>query len=187
MKLVMVCCVMLMPFFVGTSTGTMQDDEKECAPQLTNLAACIPYVSGTASKPTKQCCEDTMKVKNEHPKCLCVLIQESTDPSMGLPVNTTLAMQMPAACNIDAKPSECPAILKLPPNSPDAKIFQNAGTSTPTTTSPPSDSGSASTTGTATTASKVTPASSSGAKLKLIQDGALLVLMVCCSAAWMFM
>lgn len=87
----------------------MEDDEKECAEELTNLASCLPFVSGSAKKPTAECCEDTKKVKASKPKCLCVLIKESTDPSMGLPVNTTLALQMPSACNIDGKVSDCPS------------------------------------------------------------------------------
>lgn len=91
--------------------ATMEENEKECADQLTNLASCIPYVSGTAKKPTTQCCQDTEKLKASKPKCFCVLIKESTDPSMGLPVNTTLALQMPAACKIDASVSNCPGTL----------------------------------------------------------------------------
>lgn len=95
----------------GTITASLEDDEKECAEQMTELAACIPFVSGTAKQPTKECCDDTNKVRNAKPKCLCVLIKESSDPSMGLPINTTLALQMPAACNIDAKVSDCPCNL----------------------------------------------------------------------------
>ncbi|PQP95769.1 protein YLS3-like [Prunus yedoensis var. nudiflora] len=119
------------------SMATMEDDENECAEQMATLAACIPFVSGTAKKPTPECCENTKKVKATKPKCLCALIKESADPSMGLPVNTTLALQMPSACNIDGKISDCPSILKLPPNSPDAKIFKEADSNS--TTSPTTD------------------------------------------------
>lgn len=66
-------------------------------------------VSGAAKKPAPKCCQDTQKVKANKPKCLCVLVKESTDPSMALPVNTTLALQMPSACNIDAQVSDCPS------------------------------------------------------------------------------
>ncbi|KAL6984844.1 hypothetical protein U1Q18_018225 [Sarracenia purpurea var. burkii] len=90
------------------AAATMEEEEKDCAEQVANLAACIPFVSGSAKKPTRECCEDTRKVRSAKPKCLCVLIKESTDPSMGLPINTTLALQMPSACNIDAKVSDCP-------------------------------------------------------------------------------
>lgn len=99
---------MVMASLAVASIGTIQDDEQDCADQLGNLATCIPFVSGSAKKPTPECCKDTQKVKATKPKCLCVLIKESTDPSMGLPVNTTLALQMPSACNIDAKVSDCP-------------------------------------------------------------------------------
>ncbi|KAL5729411.1 hypothetical protein ACHQM5_002370 [Ranunculus cassubicifolius] len=188
-------CVVIMVFFVVASTGTMEDDEKDCAEQLANLAACIPYVSGTADAPTKKCCEDTMKVKNDKPKCLCVLIKESTDPAMGLPVNTTLAIKMPSVCKIDAKVSDCPTILKLAPDSPDAKIFKDAGgaTGTPSTASPATTDTPATTTSTtpATTSagsgSKLTPTSSDGAK-SIDSLFMLVVSMVCFSAtAWMIM
>ncbi|KAJ0960512.1 hypothetical protein J5N97_001602 [Dioscorea zingiberensis] len=96
-----------------------------------------------------KCCEDAEKVRSQQPKCLCVLIKESTDPSLALPINTTLALHLPKACNSDAKVSDCPSILKLSPDSPDAKIFREAGgdasttTNTNTNTSTPSSSSAA--------------------------------------------
>ncbi|OIT34029.1 PREDICTED: protein YLS3-like [Nicotiana attenuata] len=158
MKKLSMVCIMLVVTLAVAAMATIEDDEKDCADQLTTLAACIPYVSGTAKKPTAECCEDTQKVKAAKPKCLCVLIKESTDPSLGLPINTTLALQMPSACNIDAKVSDCPSILKLPADSPDAKIFKidgadststSSGTSTPASSSS-SDAKNSSTTTTGT-------------------------------------
>lgn len=105
----MIMFFIVMASLAMASMATIEDDEKECADQLTNLASCIPYASGTAKKPTPECCQDTKKLKASKPKCLCVLIKESTDPSMGLPINTTLALQMPAACNMDASVSNCPS------------------------------------------------------------------------------
>ncbi|KAK4413222.1 hypothetical protein Salat_2734800 [Sesamum alatum] len=140
-----VSMIFIMLAIAGTLSGVaanLEEDEKECAEQLTNLAACIPYVSGTAKQPTKECCDDTMKVKTAQPKCLCVLIKESSDPSMGLPINTTLALQMPAACHIDAKVSDCPSLLNLPADSPDAKIFKVASADSGTGSSADSPSGS---------------------------------------------
>ncbi|KAK3028093.1 hypothetical protein RJ639_039384, partial [Escallonia herrerae] len=164
---------------VAVATTTMAEDEKDCADQLTNLASCIPYVSGTAKKPTPECCEDTKKVRSAKPKCLCVLIKESTDPSMGLPINTTLAIQMPSACNIDAKVSDCPSILNLPPGSPDAKIFKEAdassstNTATPSTTTSPASSSSSSSSGSSTSSSdsKKTTSGNSNAGAKSATGG----------------
>ncbi|KAG8365909.1 hypothetical protein BUALT_Bualt17G0021000 [Buddleja alternifolia] len=166
---------------LSSAVATLEDDEKECAEQLANLAACIPFVSGTAKQPTKECCDDTDKVRTAKPKCLCVLIKESSDPSLGLPINTTLALQMPAACKLDAKVSDCPTLLKLPADSPDAKIFKvaNADSSTGSATSSAPDSTAAtkstpsSTTTSADTKTTSTSSSSSGAK---IASGILLVM-----------
>ncbi|KAG6739588.1 hypothetical protein POTOM_057189 [Populus tomentosa] len=165
-KMLTVFCV-LVASLAMISTAPLQEDEKECADQLGNLAACIPFVSGAAKKPTPECCQDTQKVKANKPKCLCVLIQESTDPSMGLPVNTTLALQMPSACNIDAQVSDCPTILNLPPDSPEAKIFKEAGSSDSSTTTSSTDSSpsSASTsTGSSSSISAPDTSSKSGSK-----------------------
>ncbi|KAA8523076.1 hypothetical protein F0562_009499 [Nyssa sinensis] len=177
---------------VAVAMATLEDDEKDCADQLTNLAACIPFVSGSANKPTQQCCEDTKKVRSAKPKCLCVLIKESTDPSLGLPVNTTLALQMPSACNIDAKISDCPSILNLPPDSPDAKIFKEAdgGSSTSSTTdSPPASTSDSSTSSPSSSSSgsgsdsKASPSSSNGAKLS--GTSTLVIMGWASSIAWM--
>ncbi|KAG9459356.1 hypothetical protein H6P81_003864 [Aristolochia fimbriata] len=165
------CIALFWVALLSGTKGSMEDDEKECAEQLGNLASCIPYVSGGAGKPTKQCCDDTVKVRAAKPKCLCVLIKESTDPAMALPVNTTLALNMPALCNIDAKISDCPSILKLSPDSPEAKIFTEAGGADSTTsqTSPSSGSSSSSAGSGSVPAldKKETPASSEGSALKM--------------------
>ncbi|KAK9141818.1 hypothetical protein Syun_011218 [Stephania yunnanensis] len=191
MRVMLLGCV-IMAALVASTKGTMEDDVKDCADQLTNLAACIPYVSGSAKKPTQQCCDDTMKVKTAKPKCLCVLIKESADPAMGLPVNTTLALQMPTVCNIDAKVSDCPSILKLPPDSPDAKIFKGAtaDTSSSSASTPPgsasdgssSSSSSSTTAATTTSDSKVGPSSNNAAKMGNFAKASILFFL----AAWMF-
>ncbi|KAM0961892.1 hypothetical protein TB1_020515 [Malus domestica] len=100
--------------------------------KATTLATCIPFVSGISKKPTPECCENTKKLKANKPKCLCVLIKESTEPSMGLPVNTTLVLQMPSTCDVDGKIFDCLSILNLAPNSPDAKFFKEADSNSST-------------------------------------------------------
>ncbi|KAL5996787.1 hypothetical protein ACLOJK_007707 [Asimina triloba] len=104
MAVALLCILMA----VALSRATMEKNDQECADQLQNLASCIPFVSGSAKKPTQQCCDETGKVRSKKHKCLGVLIKESTDPTLALPINTTLALQMPSACNIDAKVSDCP-------------------------------------------------------------------------------
>ncbi|KAL9443472.1 hypothetical protein AB3S75_016768 [Citrus x aurantiifolia] len=177
-KMMIIFCI-VMASLAMASMATIEEDEQECAEQLTNLASCIPFVSGTAKKPTSECCQDTQKLKASKPKCLCVLIKESTDPSMGLPINTTLALQMPAACNIDASVSSCPKLLNLAPDSPDAKIFKEAGgdSSTASTTTPSSSSSSPdSSSKSDTTNDKATTSSSNGAKTVSFGTAGLLMM-----------
>ncbi|KAF7153293.1 hypothetical protein RHSIM_Rhsim01G0091200 [Rhododendron simsii] len=182
----------ILALMVAAAAATMEQDEKDCADQLANLAACIPFVSGTAKKPTPQCCEDTQKVKSAKPKCLCVLIKESADPSMGLPVNTTLALEMPSACNIDAKVSDCPSLLNLSPDSPDAKIFKTGADSSTSSATNSQPTPTSSSTGTSSSSSsggtgsrldsKATPSSSGVGKL----CGSLSVMIGLASVALIF-
>ncbi|PSS01853.1 hypothetical protein CEY00_Acc23210 [Actinidia chinensis var. chinensis] len=187
LKMLPILAMLVAAVAVAVAVATMEEDEKDCADQLANLAACIPYVSGTAKKPTPQCCQDTQKVKSAKPKCLCVLIKESTDPSMGLPVNTTLALQMPSQCNIDAKISDCPTLLNLSPDSPDAKIFKSGSSTSSTTDAQPtpvsaSSGTSSSSSGTGSGSdSKATPTSNGVAKM----SGSSLAMTSLTSLAWL--
>ncbi|XP_038985353.1 non-specific lipid transfer protein GPI-anchored 13-like [Phoenix dactylifera] len=165
--------------------ATLEEDEKECADQLQNLAPCVPYVSGSAPKPTPECCADAEKVRASQPKCLCVLIVESTDPSLALPINTTLALHMPAACNSDAKVSNCPSILKLNPSSPEARIFKDASgdatASTSASSSTPTDSASGSASGGGSGA-KTAPNNRGGRLESFVGGGVAVASLVVCSA-----
>ncbi|GAV86254.1 LTP_2 domain-containing protein [Cephalotus follicularis] len=183
--MIMFCVVMAS--LAITTMATLEDDEKECTELLTSLASCIPYVSGTAKKPTPECCQNAQNVKAKKPKCLCILIKESTDPSMGLPVNTTLALQMSSACNMDAKVANCPTLLKLSPDSPDAKIFKDAdsdssttsttnATPTPASNSSETSAPSSSTSGPSSD-SKATTSNNDGLKVKFVESATLLLVM----------
>ncbi|KAF5197328.1 Yls3 [Thalictrum thalictroides] len=57
-------------------------------------------------------------------KCLCLLVKNRNDPTLGLKINATLALNLPSVCKSDVTIADCPALLHLPPNSPDAKVFQ---------------------------------------------------------------
>lgn len=100
---------------------------------------------------------------------------------------------------LDCEPDHCvllfdivsfAAILNLPPNSPDAKIFKEADDPDSTTDSPSSSTPfSNSPTGSSSsgsTDSKTDPSSNGGAKFKLSETGNMLVMMVVLMA-WMFL
>ncbi|KAL8161860.1 hypothetical protein V2J09_013349 [Rumex salicifolius] len=114
-------------------------DKQECAPHLVVLSPCLSYVGGKAKTPTMDCCIDLKQVLTTSKKCICLLVKYRNEPGLGVKIDVNLALGLPAVCH--ATPIyDCPALLHLAPNSPDAKVFtdfykaQNASTaSTPST------------------------------------------------------
>ncbi|KAH9325042.1 hypothetical protein KI387_005220 [Taxus chinensis] len=124
-------------FLLSGTLANFAADQKECGSQLTTLSACIPYVQGNANIPTKDCCNGLLQLHKNTPKCLCVLIKDSTDPQLGITINVTLALQLPEVCKVATNISTCPALLHMSPNSPEAQIFnRTSSTSTPVSAAP---------------------------------------------------
>ncbi|CAI0421876.1 unnamed protein product [Linum tenue] len=94
----------------GGGSSSSEKEIEECAEQLAGLATCLPYVGGTAKSPTPDCCGGLKQLLNTNKKCLCVIIKDRDDPQLGLHINLTLAMSLPAVCNSAsaANISKCP-------------------------------------------------------------------------------
>ncbi|KAI3892399.1 hypothetical protein MKX03_012617 [Papaver bracteatum] len=141
--MVLIKCMFMMVLSVGFVKSDVDKDREECATQLVAVATCLPYVGGTAKAPTPDCCTGVKQVLTSSKKCLCLLIKDRNDPSLGLKINATLALGLPAFCKTKAKISECPALLHLSPNSPDAKVFEdfnNIANGNTTASTPPAAS-----------------------------------------------
>ncbi|XP_024042368.1 protein YLS3 [Citrus clementina] len=113
-----------------SSSGTMADkakDKEECTNQLVGLSTCLPYVGGDAKAPTPDCCSGLKQVLKNDKKCLCVIIRDMNDPELGLNINVTLTLGLPSVCHATANVSQCPALLHLDPNSPEAQVFYQFG------------------------------------------------------------
>ncbi|XP_022943979.1 protein YLS3-like isoform X1 [Cucurbita moschata] len=118
-------CAMAL-LFVGFVSSNVDQDRAECADQVVGLATCLPYVGGEARAPTPDCCSGLKVVLEKSKKCLCVLIKDRNDPSLGLKVNLTLALGLPNACHAPANIQDCIGLLHLSPNSQDAKDFMGS-------------------------------------------------------------
>ena len=92
---------------VGFVSSNVDQDRAECADQVVGLATCLPYVGGEARAPTPDCCSGLKVVLEKSKKCLCVLIKDRNDPSLGLKVNLTLALGLPNACHAPANIQDC--------------------------------------------------------------------------------
>ncbi|CAL5425694.1 unnamed protein product [Camellia sinensis] len=133
---------LLLMMMVGFAESDLAKDREECATQLVGLSTCLPYVEGKATgAPTLDCCTGLKQVLQNSKKCLCILVKDRNDPSLGLKINATLALGLPTACHTPANISQCPALLNLAPNSPDAKVFEDFVNSTKGSNSTPAANG----------------------------------------------
>ncbi|KAL6611391.1 hypothetical protein ACP70R_039319 [Stipagrostis hirtigluma subsp. patula] len=107
--------------------GDFAADRAECSDKLVGLATCLSYVQdgGAApAAPTPDCCAGLKTVLQTSRKCLCVLVKDKDDPGLGIKINVTKALGLPAVCSAAANISDCPRLLNLPPNSKDAQVFE---------------------------------------------------------------
>uniref|UniRef100_A0A0Q3VKX5 Bifunctional inhibitor/plant lipid transfer protein/seed storage helical domain-containing protein n=3 Tax=Setaria TaxID=4554 RepID=A0A0Q3VKX5_SETIT len=104
--------------------GDFAADRAECSDKLVGLATCLTYVQDEASAPTPDCCAGLKTVLQSSRKCLCVLVKDKDDPNLGLKLNVTKALGLPAVCNAPANISDCPRLLNLAPNSKEAQVFE---------------------------------------------------------------
>lgn len=88
--------------------GDVGQDTAECADQLSSMATCLQYVQGQAKAPTPDCCTGLKQVLSSSKKCLCVIVKDGNDPQLGLNINVTLALGLPAVCKATANVTQCP-------------------------------------------------------------------------------
>ncbi|GMI87677.1 glycosylphosphatidylinositol-anchored lipid protein transfer 1 [Hibiscus trionum] len=117
----------------------------QCSKDFQSVMSCLNFAQGKAAKPSEECCSSVSSVKENEPKCLCYILQQSQTSgaqslkSMG--VQQVKLFQLPSACHLkNASVSDCPKLLGLAPNSPDAAIFTNSSSTTATPATPSSAS-----------------------------------------------
>jgi len=110
----------------GVASGDFAADRAECANQLMGLATCLTFVQdkATAVAPTRDCCAGLKQVVAASKKCMCVLVKDRDEPALGFKINVTRAMDLPSLCNYPATFSDCPKILGMSPDAPEAEIFK---------------------------------------------------------------
>ncbi|XP_047062660.1 non-specific lipid transfer protein GPI-anchored 20-like [Lolium rigidum] len=124
-----------------------------CAASLvTSFTPCLGYITGSTngggSSPTADCCQSLAAVVSASTSCACLILTGNVP--FGLPINRTLALTLPKACNSMSVPLQCkdtsaqlpapgpvavsPAMPPLPPMAPELP----APTAEPTVTPAPS-------------------------------------------------
>ncbi|KAJ3674749.1 hypothetical protein LUZ60_005365 [Juncus effusus] len=124
-----------------------------CTTTILSLSSCLSYISGNSTTPSSSCCSTLSSVVKNKPECLCSLLNGGAS-SYGITINTTKAMELPAACNVKTPPVSLCKTLGAPAAAPSASHATPStgtpSTETPSTTSTPSVTS-------ASTGSKSTP------------------------------
>ncbi|KAH9289093.1 hypothetical protein KI387_033210, partial [Taxus chinensis] len=102
--------------------GGVVKAQTDCQSLLLSLAPCVTYVTGNGgSAPPAACCTALSSVVKQNASCLCLVLTGNS----GIPnVNTTTALGLPKACNVETPPiSGCytvaptsePSVNNVPP------------------------------------------------------------------------
>ncbi|KAF7086269.1 hypothetical protein CFC21_089579 [Triticum aestivum] len=86
---------------------------------VSSFTPCLSYITnGNSSSPTVGCCRSLSALVNASTGCACLLLTGSV-PLGGVPINRTLAVTLPRACNSMAVPLQCKdASAQLPAPAP---------------------------------------------------------------------
>ncbi|XP_064952794.1 non-specific lipid transfer protein GPI-anchored 5-like [Musa acuminata AAA Group] len=91
-----------------------------CTTAIISLAPCLSYITGNTSTLSSSCCSQLDRVVQSEPACLCS-VHNVWASSLGVTINQTRPLAMPAACNVRTPPiSECNSVAGGPAKSPTA-------------------------------------------------------------------
>ncbi|XP_049373024.1 non-specific lipid transfer protein GPI-anchored 5-like [Solanum verrucosum] len=108
---VKICMTLVAILVIGNnymiSRGAMA--QSNCMNAFLSMYSCLSYVTGSTPKtpPSSSCCSALSGVLQSQPRCLCT-IANGGGSSLGVQINQTLALALPAACNLKTPPvSRC--------------------------------------------------------------------------------
>ncbi|XP_043706532.1 non-specific lipid transfer protein GPI-anchored 1-like [Telopea speciosissima] len=128
MKTLLLTVFLVFSVFLIEPASSSASTEQECSKEFAKLSPCLSYATGKSAYPSAECCSEVSEIKSKNPVCLCYIIQQTHEgqaKQMGL--QEVKLIQLPSVCKLtNASISDCPKLLKLSPNSPDAAIFTNS-------------------------------------------------------------
>ncbi|XP_015891521.3 non-specific lipid transfer protein GPI-anchored 16-like [Ziziphus jujuba] len=80
------------------------------ASMISSFTPCINFITGSTnngSSPTQSCCSSLLSMTSGSMDCICLVI--TANVPFPLPVNRTLAISLPQACNMSGVPLQCKA------------------------------------------------------------------------------
>lgn len=98
---------------VAVSGGKVAAAE-DCSSALTDLLDCLPYVTdgSDTSSPSAGCCIGVADVVIGSPACICDVLKQARE--LGVALNTSRVLDLPAACAVKAPEMRCPGAACFP-------------------------------------------------------------------------
>ncbi|XP_042481676.1 non-specific lipid transfer protein GPI-anchored 20-like [Macadamia integrifolia] len=93
----------IMPVFGQINTGCTNT-------MITGFSPCLSYITGSSangSSPTSACCKSLSSLVRSNMECACLVITGNVP--IILPINRTLTVSLPSACNMSSVPLQCKA------------------------------------------------------------------------------
>ncbi|GLJ08003.1 hypothetical protein SUGI_0079380 [Cryptomeria japonica] len=80
--------------------------QSNCNGALVSLSPCLHFIAGNGTIPSQGCCGSLAFVVKNNAPCLCQLLTRNN--SLGIPINQTRALALPAQCKVTTPPvSRC--------------------------------------------------------------------------------
>ncbi|KZT76525.1 non-specific lipid-transfer protein-like protein-like [Dorcoceras hygrometricum] len=91
---------------MGTTAGSAEVSAADCTNLVLELADCLPFVveGSKVTNPQGDCCPELKNVLNTNAECLCEAFKNSVQ--LGVKMNVTRAMTLPAACRVSSSFSD---------------------------------------------------------------------------------
>lgn len=90
-----------------------------CSPSmLSSFSSCMSFITNSTANgtsPTSDCCNSLKSITSNSTDCLCLIVTGSVP--FQIPINRTLAIALPRACNMPGVPLQCKGstYLTMPP------------------------------------------------------------------------
>ncbi|KAH7661491.1 Bifunctional inhibitor/lipid-transfer protein/seed storage 2S albumin protein [Dioscorea alata] len=89
--------IVLVVIFANT-VGKIQCESNDFMSVIASLSPCLNYVNGQSDSPTVPCCTQLAVAVKLNPECLCEVLNGGASAEIN--INTTRALELPAACNV---------------------------------------------------------------------------------------
>ncbi|RLM87429.1 protein YLS3-like [Panicum miliaceum] len=76
---------------------------------VSSFAPCLNFIINSTASPTADCCRSLGALMKASTGCACLILTGSVP--LGVPVNRTMAVMLPRACNNASVPLQCQGIV----------------------------------------------------------------------------